>query len=50
LTRAIPIVPLGFERRAYVVSDRLTMFASSPLGRDFWNSWAFRTSIISGSK
>jgi peptide/nickel transport system substrate-binding protein len=42
LTRAIPIVPLGFERRADVVSDRLTMFAPSPLGRDFWNAFALK--------
>jgi ABC-type transport system substrate-binding protein len=40
LITEIPIVPLGFERRAYVVS-RLSGFKPNPLGRDYWNAWQF---------
>ena len=40
LNSAIPILPLGFERRAYVVS-RLGDFKPDPLGRDYWNAWQF---------
>lgn len=40
LVSEMPIVPLGFERRAYVVS-RLSGFQPNPLGRDYWNAWQF---------
>jgi peptide/nickel transport system substrate-binding protein len=42
LIAAVPIVPLGFERRTYVVSRSLAGFRPNPLGRDFWNAWEFR--------
>jgi peptide/nickel transport system substrate-binding protein len=35
----LPIVPLGFERRTYVVSRSLAAFRPNPLGRDYWNAW-----------
>ena len=38
----VPIVPLGFERSAYVVSSRLTNFKPNVLGRDYWNAWEWR--------
>jgi peptide/nickel transport system substrate-binding protein len=40
LITEVPIIPLGFERRAYVVSH-LSEFKPNPLGRDYWNSWQF---------
>jgi peptide/nickel transport system substrate-binding protein len=39
LLTALPILPLGFERRTYVVAPRLERFAPNPLGRDYWNAW-----------
>jgi ABC-type transport system substrate-binding protein len=39
LVTEVPIVPLGFERRAYLVSRSLIAFAPNPLGRDYWNAW-----------
>jgi peptide/nickel transport system substrate-binding protein len=39
LLTALPIVPLGFEARTYVVSNALVGFAPNPLGRDYWNAW-----------
>jgi len=41
LVAALPVVPLGFERRTYVVARSLTGFRPNPLGRDFWNAWQF---------
>ncbi len=38
---ALPVVPLGFERRTYVVSRTLSGFRPNSLGRDFWNAWQF---------
>jgi peptide/nickel transport system substrate-binding protein len=40
LETEVPILPLGFERRVYVVSG-LVVFKPSPLGRDYWNAWQF---------
>ena len=37
----IPVLPLGFERRTYVVSRSLAGFRPNPLGRDYWNVWQF---------
>jgi peptide/nickel transport system substrate-binding protein len=42
LIALVPIVPLGFERRAYIVSRTLAGFRPNPLGRDYWNAWEFR--------
>ena len=42
LIAAVPILPLGFERRTYVVSRTLASFRPNPLGRDFWNAWQLR--------
>ncbi len=42
LTRDLPIVPLGFERSAYVVAPRFEHFKPNVLGRDFWNAWEWR--------
>lgn len=39
LVAEIPILPLGFERRTYVVSDALGGFKPNPLARDYWNAW-----------
>jgi peptide/nickel transport system substrate-binding protein len=41
LVRDLPILPLGFERRAYVVTNALNRFTPNPLGRDYWNVWQF---------
>ena len=35
----LPVLPLGFERRTYVVANSLTGFRPNPLGRDYWNAW-----------
>jgi peptide/nickel transport system substrate-binding protein len=35
----LPVLPLGFERRTYVVANSLTGFSPNPLGRDYWNAW-----------
>lgn len=43
LVDALPIVPLGFERRTYAVNTRLSGFRPNPLGRDYWNAWEFAT-------
>jgi peptide/nickel transport system substrate-binding protein len=42
LVRDMPVVPLGFERSAYVVSRRFEGFRPGLLGRDFWNAWEWR--------
>lgn len=42
LARDVPILPLGFERSAYVVSPRFENFKPNLLGRDFWNAWEWR--------
>jgi peptide/nickel transport system substrate-binding protein len=42
LVAAVPILPLGFERRTYVVARSLAGFRPNPLGRDYWNAWQFR--------
>jgi peptide/nickel transport system substrate-binding protein len=42
LIHALPILPLGFERRAYIVNSRLVGFAPTPIGRDYWNAWQLR--------
>jgi peptide/nickel transport system substrate-binding protein len=39
LVRDVPVVPLGFERSAYVVSRRFLNFKPNVLGRDYWNAW-----------
>jgi peptide/nickel transport system substrate-binding protein len=39
LVADLPILPLGFERRTYVVSDALRGFKPNPLARDYWNAW-----------
>ena len=38
----VPVLPLGFERRTYVVSNALLGFRPNPLGRDYWNAWNLR--------
>jgi peptide/nickel transport system substrate-binding protein len=42
LVAALPVLPLGFERRTYVVARTLAGFRPNPLGRDFWNAWQLR--------
>jgi len=42
LIAEVPVVPLGFERRTYVVSNLLAGFSPNPLGRDYWNAWELR--------
>lgn len=42
LVRDLPVVPLGFERSAYVVSRRFLNFKPNVLGRDYWNAWEWR--------
>ena len=42
LARDLPVVPLGFERSAYVVSARFLGFEPGVLGRDYWNAWEWR--------
>ncbi len=42
LARDVPIVPLGFERSAYVVAPRFGNFRPNVLGRDYWNAWQWR--------
>ena len=42
LIASLPVLPLGFERRTYVVSRELAGFRPNPMGRDFWNAWEFR--------
>lgn len=42
LAAELPVVPLGFERRTYVVDRQLQAFRPNPLGRDYWNAWEFR--------
>lgn len=41
LIAELPIIPLGFERRTYIVSQSFARFRSGPLGRDYWNAWQF---------
>jgi peptide/nickel transport system substrate-binding protein len=41
LIAGVPILPLGFERRTYVVTRALIGFRPNPLGRDYWNAWQF---------
>jgi ABC-type transport system substrate-binding protein len=41
LVAEVPVIPLGFERRAYVVSRALSGIKLNPLGRDYWNAWEF---------
>ncbi len=41
LVAALPLVPLGFERRTYAVNVRLLGFRPNVLGRDYWNAWQF---------
>jgi peptide/nickel transport system substrate-binding protein len=41
LISEVPVVPLGFERRIYVVARSLVGFKPNPLGRDYWNAWQF---------
>ncbi len=43
LVAALPMLPLGFERRTYAVNVRLLGFRPNVLGRDFWNAWQFGT-------
>jgi ABC-type transport system substrate-binding protein len=44
LVRDVPVVPIGFERSAYVVSRRFGHFKPGVLGRDYWNAWEWTTS------
>jgi len=39
LIAELPIIPLGFERRTYIVAQSLSGFRPNPLGRDYWNAW-----------
>jgi ABC-type transport system substrate-binding protein len=39
LIAEVPIVPLGFERRTYLVARSLMGFAPNPVARDYWNAW-----------
>jgi peptide/nickel transport system substrate-binding protein len=39
LISQIPVLPLGFERRAYAVSRAIVGIRPTPLGRDYWNAW-----------
>lgn len=39
LIAELPVMPLGFERRTYVVANSLSGFRPNPLGRDYWNAW-----------
>lgn len=39
LIAELPVLPLGFERRTYVVAQSLLGFRPNPLGRDYWNAW-----------
>jgi len=39
LIAELPIVPLGFERRTYLVARSLAGFAPTPVARDYWNAW-----------
>jgi peptide/nickel transport system substrate-binding protein len=39
LIAALPVLPLGFERRTYAVNVRLRGFRPNVLGRDLWNAW-----------
>ena len=48
LVRAVPIVPLGFERRTYALQGRLAGFRPNPMGRDFWNAWELHTTSNAG--
>jgi ABC-type transport system substrate-binding protein len=41
LIAELPIIPLGFERRTYVLSRTLGGFGPNPLGRDYWDAWEF---------
>jgi peptide/nickel transport system substrate-binding protein len=43
LIAALPIVPLGFERRTYAVNRRLRGLRPNVLGRDYWNAWELAT-------
>jgi len=42
LIASLPVLPLGFERRTYVVARSLAGFRPNPLGRDYWNAWQLR--------
>jgi len=44
LARDVPIVPIGFERSAYVVAPRFRHFRPNVLGRDYWNAWEWSLS------
>jgi len=39
LIAEVPVVPLGFERRTYVIAQAFVGFRPNPLGRDYWNAW-----------
>jgi ABC-type transport system substrate-binding protein len=39
LVRDLPVIPIGFERNAYAVSERFVNFKPNVLGRDYWNAW-----------
>jgi peptide/nickel transport system substrate-binding protein len=39
---ALPVVPLGFERRTYALAPGISAFRPTPLGRDYWNAWELR--------
>jgi peptide/nickel transport system substrate-binding protein len=35
----LPVIVLGFERRTYGLSARVSLFRPNLLGRDLWNAW-----------
>jgi peptide/nickel transport system substrate-binding protein len=39
LVTELPVVPLGFERRTYLVANSLGGFRPNPVARDYWNAW-----------
>ncbi len=45
LVDKLPVLPLGFERRTYVITRALTGFKPNPLGRDYWNAWELATQV-----
>jgi peptide/nickel transport system substrate-binding protein len=43
LIAQLPVLPLGFERRTYIVAESLSGFKPNPLGRDYWNAWELQS-------
>jgi peptide/nickel transport system substrate-binding protein len=42
LIEDLPVIPLGFERRTYILAGTLGEFDPNSLGRDYWNAWQLR--------